>query len=68
MFSPALLAAVAPAAKAAAAAPVQSRTALYMFLAFVFLTLVITYFSARKSTGSSAYFAAGRRITGFAQA
>ena len=28
-------------------------------------TLVITYLSAKKSTGSSAYFAAGRRITGW---
>jgi cation/acetate symporter len=36
-----------------------------MFLAFVAATLVITYFSARKSQGSSAYFAAGRRITGW---
>ncbi|MDQ3625244.1 MAG: cation acetate symporter, partial [Verrucomicrobiota bacterium] len=34
-----------------------------MFLAFVLATLVITYYSARKSTGTSAYFAAGRRIT-----
>jgi len=39
--------------------------ALWMFLAFVAATLVITYFSARKSSGSSAYFAAGRRITGW---
>ena len=39
--------------------------ALGMFLAFVAMTLVITYFSARRSTGSSAYFAAGRRITGW---
>jgi cation/acetate symporter len=31
----------------------------------VAMTLVITYFSARKSTGTSAYFAAGRRITGW---
>ncbi len=38
---------------------------LWMFLAFVAATLVITYFSARKSTGSSAYFAADRRITGW---
>jgi len=37
--------------------------ALWMFLGFVAATLVITYFSAKKSTGSSAYFAAGRRIT-----
>jgi len=41
------------------------NTALVMFLAFVAATLVITYFSARKSAGSSAYFAAGRRITGW---
>ena len=41
------------------------NTALIMFLAFVAATLVITYFSAKKSTGSSAYFAAGRRITGW---
>jgi len=43
----------------------QGNTALWMFLAFVAATLVITYFSARKSSGSSAYFAAGRRITGW---
>lgn len=41
------------------------KTALIMFLAFVAATLVITYFSAKKSTGASAYFAAGRRITGW---
>ena len=46
------------------AAPVD-RTALFMFVGFVAATLVITYFSAKKSTGSSAYFAAGRRITGW---
>ncbi len=45
-------------------APV-SHTALWMFLGFVFATLLITYFSARKSSGASAYFAAGRRITGW---
>src|SRR4051812_28550494 len=39
--------------------------ALPMFLGFVALTLIITYFSARRSTGASAYFAAGRRITGW---
>ncbi len=38
---------------------------LLMFLAFVAATLVITYFSARKSSGASSYFAAGRRITGW---
>jgi cation/acetate symporter len=36
-----------------------------MFLAFVAATLVITWYSARKSSGASAYFAAGRRITGW---
>ena len=39
--------------------------ALGIFLAFVIATLVITYFSARKSSGESGYFAAGRRITGW---
>src|SRR5882757_9643863 len=63
MFSPLTLLAV-DTAPVAAVAP-QSHVALYMFLGFVAATLVITYFSARKSTGSSAYFAAGRRITGW---
>jgi cation/acetate symporter len=36
-----------------------------MFLAFVVATLGITVWSARKNTGSSAYFAAGRSITGW---
>jgi cation/acetate symporter len=36
-----------------------------MFLAFVAATLVITWYSARKSSGANAYFAAGRRITGW---
>jgi len=43
----------------------KDNTALYMFVAFVAATLVITYFSAKRSKGSSAYFAAGRRITGW---
>ncbi len=43
----------------------QVTPALGMFLAFVLLTLVITYFSARKATGSTAYFAAGRSIKGW---
>ena len=47
------------------AAASADHTALWMFLGFVAATLVITYFSARKSTGASAYFAAGRRITGW---
>src|SRR6187399_474007 len=50
---------------AAATPPPTNHTALFMFLAFVAATLVITYFSAKKSTGSSAYFAAGRSITGW---
>jgi cation/acetate symporter len=43
----------------------QFTPALGMFLAFVAVTLVITYFSARKATGSAAYFAAGRSIKGW---
>ena len=39
--------------------------ALGLFLAFVAITLVITYFSARNATGSAAYFAAGRSIKGW---
>ena len=69
MFSfsilPMIAAVTAPAAAGAAPTAPQSHVALYMFLGFVAATLVITYFSARKSTGSSAYFAAGRRITGW---
>src|SRR5919201_4127797 len=38
-------------------------TSLLMFLAFVAVTLVITYWAARRSRGSSAYFAAGRSLT-----
>jgi cation/acetate symporter len=44
---------------------IQVTPALGMFLAFVALTLVITYFSARKAKGSAAYFAAGRSIKGW---
>ncbi|MBB5034618.1 solute symporter family protein [Prosthecobacter vanneervenii] len=36
-----------------------------MFLAFVGLTLLITFYAAKKNTGASAYFAAGRSITGW---
>jgi cation/acetate symporter len=36
-----------------------------MFLAFVGLTLLITFWAAKKNTGASAYFAAGRSITGW---
>jgi cation/acetate symporter len=40
-------------------------TALLMFLIFIVITLVITYWAARRSSGASNYFAAGRRITGW---
>src|SRR5271157_4088255 len=36
-----------------------------MFLVFIAITLGITGWAARKSSGASAYFAAGRRITGW---
>src|SRR5438046_9717937 len=38
-------------------------TALVMFLIFVGTTLVITYWVSRRSTGTTAYFAANRQIT-----
>src|ERR1041384_5795540 len=40
-------------------------TPLVMFLAFIAITLGITYWAARRSSGASNYFAAGRRITGW---
>src|ERR687883_1726805 len=40
-------------------------TSLGMFLAFVAVTLVITYWAARRSSGAAAYFAANRQITGW---
>lgn len=39
-------------------------TQLLMFLGFIGITLWITYWAARRSSGASAYFAANRRITG----
>ena len=39
--------------------------ALAMFLGFVAVTLGITYWAALRSSGSNAYFAAGRRIKGW---
>jgi len=35
---------------------------LILFLAFIAVTLVITYWAAKRSAGAGAYFAAGRRI------
>ncbi len=40
-------------------------TPLLMFLLFIAITLVVTWWAARRSFGASAYFAAGRRITGW---
>jgi cation/acetate symporter len=37
--------------------------ALVMFLVFIAITLCITWWAARRSAGSSAYFAAGRSLT-----
>lgn len=37
--------------------------ALVMFLSFVVVTLAITYWAARRTSGASGYFAAGRQIT-----
>jgi cation/acetate symporter len=41
------------------------NTTLLIFLAFVTVTLAITGWAARRSSGESAYFAAGRRISGW---
>src|ERR1700742_3167904 len=38
---------------------------LLMFLIFIAITLAATWWAARRSSGASAYFAAGRRITGW---
>src|SRR5881392_379608 len=40
-------------------------SALLMFVGFVAATLGITYWAARRSSGASEFFAAGRRITGW---
>jgi Na+(H+)/acetate symporter ActP len=40
-------------------------TPLIMFLVFIAITLAITYWAAKRSSGASAYFAAGRRIKGW---
>src|ERR1700675_3928264 len=39
------------------------NTTLILFLAFIGVTLGITYWAAQRSKGAGAYFAAGRRIT-----
>jgi cation/acetate symporter len=40
-------------------------TPLLMFLGFVVITLGVTFWAARRSSGSTAYFAAGRSIKGW---
>src|ERR1700751_5060813 len=40
-------------------------TPLVMFLVFIAITLGITYWASKRSAGSSAYFAASRRVTGW---
>jgi cation/acetate symporter len=40
-------------------------TPLVMFLIFIAITLGITYWASQRSAGSSAYFAASRRVTGW---
>ena len=41
------------------------NASLLMFLSFVAVTLGITYWAAKKATGASEYFAAGRSIRGW---
>ncbi len=36
-----------------------------MFLIFIAITVGITYWASKRSAGSSAYFAASRRVTGW---
>src|SRR5450755_3108992 len=40
-------------------------TSLIMFLGFIAITLGITFWASKRSSGSSAYFAAGRQIKGW---
>jgi cation/acetate symporter len=40
-------------------------TPLLMFLAFIAVTLVITYWASKRSAGANAFFAAGRQIKGW---
>ena len=43
----------------------MTNTPLIMFLVFIAITLGITYWASKRSTGSSAYFAASRQIKGW---
>lgn len=40
-------------------------TPLLMFLGFIAITLIITYWAARRTSGADAFFAANRQITGW---
>ncbi len=42
-----------------------SLASIGMFSVFVILTLAVTYWASRRSSGAGAFFAAGRRITGW---
>src|ERR1700676_2731486 len=43
----------------------MSNVPLIMFVVFIAITLGITYWASKRSSGSRAYFAAGRRIKGW---
>src|SRR6266704_1822683 len=43
----------------------MSNIPLIMFLVFIAITIGVTYWAAKRSSGASAYFAAGRRIKGW---
>lgn len=48
-----------------AASSNTSLVSIVIFAAFVALTLGVTYWASRRSSGAGAFFAAGRRITGW---
>src|SRR6266850_2045612 len=43
----------------------MSNISLFMFLVFIAITLGITYWASKRSSGASAYFAASRQIKGW---
>src|SRR5947209_4186429 len=43
----------------------MANVPLLMFLVFIAITLGITYWASQRSRGATAYFAAGRRVTGW---
>ena len=40
-------------------------TAIFMFLAFVTITILITYYSSKKTKSTSGFYTAGGNITGW---